>query len=156
MSLDFSCPGWVEPAVDTVLPFLRHASRSGAPLDLDAIDADPVGGADEADAPLAVVYRPEWPQNAAELRVGETLSLPKFGLPQVRGQKSALVYYQQSVANGVGESVVLHDPTREKTVPLDAPGVNLEQLPAVLRTTSSRGKDLLPGIAAPAPAAILL
>ncbi len=36
---------------------------------------------------------------------GETLTLPKFGLPQVRGQKSAQVYYEQSIANASTSTV---------------------------------------------------
>ena len=125
-------------ASGTILPFLRAGGRSGQTLDITRIE---VGQTDE---PLPVIYRPVWPTDAAELRVGETLTLPKFGLPQVRGQKSALVLYQQSIANAptasalTRNSVTLHDPTREKTIPIDA--VGLEKLPAAIKTTAYQGK----------------
>src|SRR5690606_17432183 len=98
---------------------------------------------------LTVVYRPVWPDNAPTMSVGETLTLPKFGLPAVRGQTSAVVFYQQSIArNGpASASVTLHDPTRAKTVLLNAAGVGLAELPASVATTSQNGKtyfQLLP------------
>ena len=51
---------------------------------LSAYKGDPVAG-----EPLTINFFPAWPANAAELRVGESLTMPKFGLPQVRGQMSA-------------------------------------------------------------------
>jgi hypothetical protein len=88
------------------------------------------------------VYRPTWPAFPPTLSVGETLTLPKTGLPGVRGQSSAQVLYQQSVAlSGVGAvSATLFDPTRAKTVLLNAAGVGLSALPASLKTTSEQGK----------------
>ncbi|MDP0490610.1 MAG: hypothetical protein Q7Q71_06135 [Verrucomicrobiota bacterium JB023] len=125
-----------QPEVGTVLPFLRNPDRSGQTIDLSTIDVD------QADEPIVVTYRPEWPLNAPKLRIGETLTLPKFGLPQVRGQLSAEVLYQQSHALDADggsdrESVVLHDPTREKTFPLTA---TMSAIPSSVKTSSYQGK----------------
>lgn len=136
----FWVPGIGEPAAGTVLPFLRNAARSGQNLNINAIDNG------QTDEPLTVVYNPVWPTNPPELRVGETLALPKFGLPQVRGQKSAQVYYEQSIAQAdtatvlTKNSVTLHDPTREKVIALDHPSIGLTALPSSLKTTTSKGK----------------
>ncbi|MES2571589.1 MAG: hypothetical protein V4710_16240, partial [Verrucomicrobiota bacterium] len=134
----FFVPGVGEPAIGTILPFLRNAARSGQPLNLTSIDNG------QADQPLPLLYRPAWPANVAELRVGETLTLPKFGLPQVRGQASAQIFYQQSIATAATatllskNSVTLHDPTREKTISLNADA--LDKLPLSIKTTSSNGR----------------
>jgi hypothetical protein len=137
----FFIPGTAtQPAVGTILPFLRNTGRSGTNLNINAIDSG------QTDEPLTITYTPEWPTNAPELRVAETLTLPKFGLPQVRGQKSALVYYQQSIAKANSStllskaSVTLHDPTREKTVELGVGGVALTNLPDAIKVTSYQGK----------------
>jgi len=130
MQAGFFIPGRAtQPAVGTVLPYLR-------PLVGGVPQGDPVNG-----LPITVTYRPQWPDHAPELRVAETLTRPKFGLPDVFSQSSARVLYQQSVALG-GEakaSVVLHDPIREKTYALGAPG-GLAALPTSLLTTASGGK----------------
>lgn len=142
----FFIPGIGEPAVGTVLPFLRNAARSGTALSITAIDNG------QTDEPLPIIYRPTWPTNAPELRVAETLTLPKFGLPQVRGQASAQILYQQSIAQAATgtaltkTSVVLHDPTREKIIALDASGVGLDAVPAAIRTTSYQGRTYLQGL----------
>ena len=49
---------------------------------------------------LTVSYTPAWPAAVPSLRIAETLTLSKFGLPDVRNQKSAEVLYQQSIAKG--------------------------------------------------------
>ena len=130
--------GFGELPPGTILPFLRDPSRTGQPLNVTAIEvADP-------DGPVDVVYTPKWPLNAPKLNVAETLTLPKFNLPQVRGQTSAQVFYQQSIAQAdTGteygrKSVTLHDPTREKAVELSRFG--LTRIPDVILTTSYQGK----------------
>ena len=100
----FWVPGTGEPAVGTVLPFLRNPARTGQRLVLADTDVT------EPDEPLSIIYRPTWPSQAAELRVGETLTLPKFGLPQVRGQTSAKVYYEQSIATAATADPLLDPP----------------------------------------------
>jgi hypothetical protein len=135
----FFLPGaTTQPAVGTILPFLRDASRSGTTLNLGSIENG------STDQPLTILYRPAWPVSAPELTIGETLALPKNGLPQVRGQASAQVYYQQSIARdstnstSAKASVALFDPTREKTYALSATG--LAAIPASITTNSYQGK----------------
>jgi hypothetical protein len=129
---DFHVPGEnPQPAAGTPLPYLRPI-RNGV-----AVGAA-FGGRDKA-TPLTILYTPRWPDNAAELLVGETLTLPKFGLPDVLRQSSADVFYQQSIALGgsTKASVRLLDPIREKTYPLQAGG--LAALPKSIRTTALQG-----------------
>ncbi len=126
----FFVPGVAaQPAAGTALPYLRPLV-SGTPT------GDPVTGTS-----LTVIYRPTWPDNAPELRVAETLTLPKFGLPAVLPQASALVLYQQSIANEgpAKAAVVLHDPIREKVFPLGGAG-QLQALPTSILTTDYLGK----------------
>jgi len=130
MRSDFVFPGRSQPAVGTVLPYLR-------PITNNVYQGDPVTG-----TPLTVLYRPQWPSAPPTLTTAETLTLPKFGLPAVRGQTSARILYQQSIAlNGTAKpSATLHDPTRAKTVLLDDARVGLTTLPASLKTTQQNGK----------------
>ncbi|QJE96928.1 hypothetical protein [Luteolibacter luteus] len=143
----FFIPGQTpQPSAGTILPFLRNPGRSGQALNLGLIDNG------QQDQPLAIIYRPAWPTQAAELRVAETLTLPKFGLPQVRGQATASILYQQSIAKAATStglsktSVTLHDPTREKTVALDAAAVGLAEIPASIATTTDQGKVYFQGL----------
>ncbi len=132
----FFVPGVaVQPAVGTILPYLRPLV-SGVPA------GDSVAGTS-----LTIVYRPTWPANAPELRVAETLTLSKFGLPTVYSQTSANVLYQQSVAvtGPTKPSVILHDPIREKTFSLVASG-GLTKLPASVLTTAYQGKTYFQGL----------
>ena len=147
----FFIPGMSsQPPVGTILPFLRNASRTGQLLTTNLIDANPAGGAGQIDEPLAITYTPAWPTAVPELAVGESLTLAKYGLPQVRGQASAQVYYQGSVARDTTNSptakasVTLHDPTREKTYALSASG--LASLPTSISTTSYEGKTYFQGL----------
>jgi hypothetical protein len=110
--------------------------------------------ADDADDGIAVTltYRPKWPDDPSlpvadqkvlgELQTAETLTLAKAGLPQVRGQSSAQILYQQSIAKlgSASTSVALHDPTRQKSIRLDAAGVGLAALPGSVLTSSYAGK----------------
>ena len=131
----FFIPGLAtQPAVGTVLPFLR-------PLVGGVPQGDPVTG-----TPLTIVYRPVWPNNAAELRIAETLTLPKFGLPAILTQTSATVLYQQSIAlDGTTKpSVTLHDPIREKTYLFSSTG--LDKIPASVVTSDYQGKTYFQGV----------
>lgn len=135
----FFLPGaTTQPAANTILPFLRDASRSGTTLNLSSIENG------SSDQPLALIYKPAWPTAAPELAIGETLALPKHGLPQVRGQASAQVFYQQSIAKDTANSltakasVTLFDPTREKTYALSDTG--LAAIPGSITTNSYQGK----------------
>lgn len=119
------------PAMGTPLPYLRPRNTDGT------FEGNPVTG-----TPATVLYFPAWPTNPPTLRLAETLALSKNGLPAVRGQTSARVLYQQSVALGgnTKKSVTLHDPTRAKTVLLNSSAVGLAALPSSLKITMQEGK----------------
>ena len=91
-----------------------------------------------------VTYRPIWPKSAPTLNRGETLTLPKFGLPAVRGQTSVNVLYQESAANTSlqSQSVKLHDPTREKVYYF--PDSVTDFPPADVLTSDYQGKTFFP------------
>ena len=113
-----------QPAVGTVVPYIR-ANSSHSPIKGE---------------PLGIRFTPVWPASAPELRVGESLMMPKYGLPAVRGQTSAEVIYQQSIAKdaaGALTSVTLHDPTRAKVYAL---GSGLTKIPGSAATDVYMGK----------------
>jgi len=137
-----SLPGFFEPSlalanqrpVGTVMPFIADIG---------------------AGVPVTLSYQPKWPDDPTlpvamrkivpVLSTAETLTLPKASaiagqLPQVRGATSAEVIYQQSIANtgSANNSVLLHDPTRAKTVLLTANG--LTKLPPSVLTSDYAGK----------------
>ncbi|MFM8337649.1 MAG: hypothetical protein ACKODK_18985, partial [Opitutaceae bacterium] len=129
MQNGFFIPGLAtQPTVGTPLPYLLSASS--APYS---------GAAVSSGNPVVITYRPAWPQFAPTLRVAETLTLPKSGLPTVYGQTSAQVLYQQSYATDLKTSVVLHDSFREKTLPLGS-AAGLLKLPVSIATVSDAGK----------------
>jgi len=135
MQEGFFIPGLsTPPAIGTKLPFLR-------PLASGVAQGDAVNGTS-----LTVSYTPAWPAAVPSLRIAETLTLSKFGLPDVRNQKSAEVLYQQSIAKGgaTKPSVTLHDPTRYKMTPLD--GVGLTALPDTVQTSVYQGKTYFQGL----------
>ncbi len=68
--------------------------------------------------PINIAYETSWPTDVPELRVGETLVRPKNGLPQIAGQTSVEILYQQAQVQGQGASVRLIDPIRIRSVPL--------------------------------------
>jgi hypothetical protein len=117
--------GAAQPAVGTVVPYIRKTATD-----------NPILG-----EPITVQFRPIWPAAAPELRIGETLTRPKYGLPAVRGQTSAELIYQQSIArdtSGQLTSATLFDPTRAKTYPLSA--TTLSKIPGSAATDIYLGK----------------
>ncbi len=138
-----------QPPVGTPTPYLRKRNRNGQFI------GDPVYGNQDLNQEsdqnaLPIVYHPYWPDDAPVLQMAETLTTPKRGLPAVRGQTSLQVLYQQSQIEADGDnltiapektSVVLHDPTREKTIEF-----NQANLPGSVRTESSRGKIYFPNL----------
>lgn len=138
---DFFFPGLAlgaQPLEGTILPYLREKDSHGN------YPENAVTGKS-----LPVVYRPVWPASVPTMSVGETLTLPNHGLPSVRGNTSAVILYQQSIAQtGTAKpSVTLHDPTRAKTVLLDNSLVGLTAIPASAAITAQNGKtyfQLLP------------
>jgi hypothetical protein len=138
-----SLPGFFEPGrspanqrpVGTVMPYIADTGNGVA---------------------VALTYQPKWPDDPSlpvaqrrivpVLQTAQTLTLPEASaiagqLPQIRGSSSAQVIYQQSIANtgAATESVLLHDPTRAKTLLLGAPG-GLQELPPSVLTSVYVGK----------------
>ncbi len=138
----FYWPGMSEqPAVDTIVPYLLPLDESGEP------DGDASSKLTDS---LEIVYRPVWPADTKVLGLSETLTEAKNGLPAVRGQSSVRVLYQQSIAAAVtsGEdaaSVILHDPTREKSYALGQSG-GLAAIPPSVKTYAYQGKIYFPNL----------
>jgi len=139
-----------QPSVGTVTPYLRATNASGVfagdPVRGNVIDPQHGDG-----QPLGIIYRPAWPQSVPVLQMAETLLTPKRGLPAIRGQSSLEIVYQQSQVIGGGtdfESVVLHDPTREKSFALGQPGsaTKLSVIPPSVRAQSFQGKTYFPNL----------
>ena len=118
-----------QPAVGTLAPFLRSLNADGS------YSGDPFGAVDQANV---VTYRPFWPDSAV-LFTGESLTLPKRGLPAMRGQSSAEILYEQSENQDTpSDSLVLHDPTREKEYFLSSDA--LAKVPGSAATQNLLGK----------------
>ena len=147
-----SLPMANQPPVGTITPYLRPAESDGTFNDtlFDPVTGCAQGQTNDAQS-LTILYRPQWPEVDAELDLAETLTMPKRGLPQVRGQSSLRVLYQQSKAQNGGDeanhSVVLHDPTREKQFSLaKIAGAVLNKLPSSANTSSYQGKTFFPNL----------
>jgi len=99
MQPGFFFPGASPPPLGANVPLLDlHAGTPGTPINIR--------------------YDTTWPSDVPELRVGETLVKPKSGLPQIAGQTSVEILYEQSVAQALGNSVRLIDPVRIRSVAL--------------------------------------
>lgn len=75
--------------------------------------------------PIDIVFEVSWPKVVPELRLGDTLTVPKLGLPDIQKRKSVRVIYQQSKSLGGSPSAHLIDAT-------GSVGETLAQLPADL------------------------
>jgi hypothetical protein len=121
----------VQPTLGSIQPFIAN-----------------VGGGES----VTLTYRPVWPDDEGlpvamrkqvpEMQLGQTLTMAASGLPQVRGQSSAQLHYQQSLAlHGANNpAVVLHDPTRARIALLDGPGIALPGVPPTVPTSDYAGK----------------
>jgi len=140
-----------QPPTGTVTPYLRPLDASGIP------QGEPVYGNSDSSAQagdgnsLGIYYHPQWPTDAPVLQMAETLTVPKRGLPAVRGQSSLGILYQQSEYFGgtTNPTVVLHDPTRARVCLLgpnpDSTTV-LGKIPTSARTQQYRGKTFFPAL----------
>ncbi|MDB4406026.1 hypothetical protein N9191_01860, partial [bacterium] len=125
------------PDPGTIVPFLRPLDGDGNPI------GDPVSG-----TPLTVTFTPTWPEQSPVLHFGETLAMPKFGLPQILGQSSVELVYQQSIAQDFASarnSVVLHDSTINRIVEFGDFN-DIETMPGSVATNRSRGKLFFQGL----------
>ena len=99
---------------------------------------------------MPITYRPVWPQDAPMLHMAETLTLPKRGLPAIRGHQSLQILYQQSQYINGGDlgrpSVVLHDPTRDKIYLLKDGAEDLKDIPGSVNTQGYQGKLYFPNL----------
>lgn len=132
-----------QPEVGSLAPYLRPRNPDGTwegPVFIDQSTTDV--------ASFPVTYRIRWPDSAPELRPGQTLAKPIFGLPGIRGNTSAQIVYEQSVArtDSNDRSATLLDPTREKQYDLIATG-GLPKIPDSIRTTQYRGRTYFPNLA---------
>ena len=136
---DFDFPALAlnaQPALGSILPFIADV--------------------DDAGTSVTLTYLPKWPDDTSlpvaqrsvvpELMMAETLGKQKAsstnggGLPQVLGQTSAQVLYQQSLAMKLdAASVALHDPIRAKKSSMD-------KLPPGIRTSNYAGKTYFQGL----------
>jgi len=87
-------PAEYQPAVGTELPWLPNPSYAGGTYG----------------TPVPVTYEISWPANVPELKIGQTLTKPTHGLPDIWDQLSVEIIYQQSRQTNAGDSVVLFDP----------------------------------------------
>lgn len=134
-----------QPAVGTAMPYLRDTPSSGN-TEAHAVDASNRSDKNS----LAIRYQPSWPKFAPVLRMGETHTLPRFGLPAVRGQTSVSVIYEQKLANeDGGSSVTLFDPTVAKTSGMEDAGLtdagNMK-IPAGVYSELYQGKYYFPNL----------
>ena len=89
--------------------------------------AQTLGGV--AGSPVNYTFNITWPDYVPELRVGETLVKPKFGLPNIVNQCSVDVVFEQ---NGAGTMVQLYEPLAVRVLPVNnLPG---NQLPPEIVT----------------------
>jgi hypothetical protein len=137
-----------QPPVGTITPYLRSQNPDGSyvgdPVYAD-LNTDNVGDGNA----LGITYRPVWPDNTPVLMMAESLTLPKRGLPSVRGQTSLDVLYQQpQFTGGLGaRAAVLHDPTREKQFKLPAASASgLNKLPDSVAISAYQGKTFFPNL----------
>lgn len=138
-----------QPPAGIITPYLRSRNPDGTFVG-DGIygdaNADNTGDGNS----LGIAYRPTWPDTTPVLMMAESLTLPKRGLPSVRGQTSInLLYQQPQAAGGLGaRTVALHDPTREKQFKLAAPSAvgSLNKLPDSIRTSGYQGNLFFPNL----------
>ncbi len=144
-----SLPFASQPPVGIITPYLRSRNPDGSfvgdPVLGDA-NGDNVGDGNS----LGIAYRPVWPDSTPVMMMAESLTMPKRGLPSVRGQTSINVLYQQpQFAGGLGaRAAVLHDPTREKQFKLAAKNSagSLNKIPDSVRSSSFQGSLFFPNL----------
>jgi hypothetical protein len=145
-----------QPPLGTITPYLRPKAPDGSFVG-EAVFGHTGSFKDNDGLPAAdrnaqgVLYRPAWPKTAPVMLMAETLTMPKRGLPAIRGHQSLEVLYQQSTQqSGAGSSnktVVLHDPTRAKKFFLGGEDDSfLNKIPDSVKTSTYRGKTYFPDL----------
>lgn len=100
-----SLPANSQPEVGTPIPWLSQ---------LDGQTPDP----NDAE-PACWTWRITWPQEVPEMAIGQTLTLPTGGLPEVWNAKSMAVVYPGPTTNKSTDTVLLYDPTVAQTIPFN-------------------------------------
>jgi hypothetical protein len=138
-----------QPPAGIITPYLRSRNPDGTFVG-DGIYGDANADNNGDGNSLGIAYRPTWPDTTPVLMMAETLTLPKRGLPSVRGQTSInLLYQQPQAAGGLGaRTVALHDPTREKQFKLAAASAvgALNKIPDSVRTSAYQGNLFFPNL----------
>ncbi len=91
------------------------------------------GGAGHHDLPRDVSYTVAWPDNVPVLKIGETLTQAKYGLPDIVNWAAGQVIFDENMQQGGGILARLIDPFTERSA-------GLEKLPDGLRTENIEGK----------------
>lgn len=139
----FAWPGdSTPPPTGTIVPYLRPVANSVY-----------TGTGDGPTSPSQpIVYRPVWPGTTLPVAFGETLTVANKGRPAIRGQTSANILYQQSIALAPSSrsnypAVTLHDPTRQKSFALKTNSADgLTQLPSGVYAQGYQGKTYFPNL----------
>lgn len=84
--------------------------------------------------PTDVTFTVSWPANPPEMRIGQTLHKPAFGLPDISSQCSVEIIYEQTA-----DTVKVVDPTKAHLTPLAA-------LPSGIRTENAFGEISFPDL----------
>jgi hypothetical protein len=136
-----------QPKSGDPMPYLRNTPPAGTTPEAYAKAANNRGHQKQA---LGITFVPQWPQYAPVMRMGETLTLPKHGLPAVRGQTSVQVLYEQALAQeDEGSSVTLFDPTVAKVSGMEEAGLTSNgnfKLPVSVNTNLYQGKYYFPNL----------
>jgi len=139
----FAFPGKASPpAVGAIQPFIGDMDGNGLARTVTYLPVWP----DDTDLPVA--QRKDVPELlSAQTLTKARASNTKGNLPQVMGQTSAQILYQQSIANLGGDwysSVALHDPIAAKMTLLSEGA--LAKLPGSVKTTDYAGKTYFQGL----------
>jgi len=97
------------------------------------------GGTDHTTAPKNVSYVVSWAGKASVLKIGETLTEAKSGLPGIVNWAAGEVIFDEGQHLGLGPLARLFDPYAERSVPM-------ENLPASIRTEPAEGKLRFPDL----------
>src|SRR5262249_12680649 len=97
--------------------------------------------------PLAFTYHISWPTNAPKLFLGQTLTLPTAGLPDIWDQLSTEVVYEQSRRQTQNKvSVDLFDPIVAHGVGLDSSVINAMTAAQMARVDETSGLIRFPNL----------
>lgn len=134
-----------EIPVGTLTPYLRKLGDNGYLG--DPIYVEEYSGGLTQSAPIS--YLPYWATDVPELKTGKTLTSAFNRIDGIRGNSSAEILYDQSLAlnelNQDMQSAVLHDPTREKRAYLGV-DTTLSEIPTTVATVNYLGDEFFPSL----------